>query len=82
MADNSRFRSGPSSAVGGCSEVLLLEGHLQNNAGGGFEPRDASGVRIRAGIGRDKIENKLSMCMVGDGVWLLWCLGFLVNAGV
>ena len=48
--DNFRFRFGASSAVYRCLAVLLLDGSLQNNTGGGFEPRDTSGVRISTGI--------------------------------
>ena len=54
---------GPSSAVTGGSVVQLLDGSLQNNAGGGVLPRSASGVRVSVGFGRIKIrESVLSIC--------------------
>ena len=51
--DNSKSRSGPSSPLPRLDEVKLAVGNLQNNTGGGFEPRGASGVRIRDGFGKD-----------------------------
>ena len=50
---------GPSSAVTGGSVVQLLDGGLQNNAGGGVLPRSASGVRVSVGFGRIKIRESV-----------------------
>ena len=50
-------------AAGGC---------LQNNTGGGFEPRGASGVRMSAGIGIDEQERSYLYVVGEGGVWWLY----------
>ena len=73
--DNAKVRSGAPSAVSGCSAVLLLDGHLQDNTRGRFWPRGASGVRMSAGIGINGQEIGY-LCVWRESVW--WLYGGLV----
>ena len=68
---------GPPSAVTGGSVVQLLDGSLQNNAGGGVSPQSASGVRVSVGFGRIKIRESVIY------VWWVKVFGwwFLVAGG-
>ena len=64
---------GPSSAVTDGFVVQLLDGGLQNNAGGGVLPQGASGVRVSVGFGRIKVrESAIYVWWVKVyGWWLL-----------